>query len=170
MLNELQLSLSGLLDTAGEIIVTRAPGRLDVMGGIADYSGSLVLEMPIAEATFAAIQRNSRKCIEIRCIDRKEQRSASFRMDLADLRDEEPGSYVSARNYFAEKEGGDWASYIAGAFFVLGKELGIRFCTGASLLVASNVPIGKGVSSSAALEVSTMHAICSAYAIDRPPR
>lgn len=26
-----------------DIVVARAPGRLDVMGGIADYSGSLVL-------------------------------------------------------------------------------------------------------------------------------
>ena len=41
-----------------DIFVTRAPGRLDVMGGIADYSGSLVLEMPIAEATFVGLQRN----------------------------------------------------------------------------------------------------------------
>ena len=39
------------------LVVTRAPGRLDVMGGIADYSGSLVLQRPIAEATFAALQR-----------------------------------------------------------------------------------------------------------------
>lgn len=29
-----------------DIFVTRAPGRLDVMGGIADYSGSLVLQVP----------------------------------------------------------------------------------------------------------------------------
>ena len=29
----------------GDIFVTRAPGRLDVMGGIADYSGSLVLQV-----------------------------------------------------------------------------------------------------------------------------
>lgn len=28
-----------------EIYVARAPGRLDVMGGIADYSGSLVLQV-----------------------------------------------------------------------------------------------------------------------------
>lgn len=27
------------------MFVTRAPGRLDVMGGIADYSGSLVLQV-----------------------------------------------------------------------------------------------------------------------------
>ena len=28
------------------VYIARAPGRLDVMGGIADYSGSLVLEIP----------------------------------------------------------------------------------------------------------------------------
>src|SRR3954465_12647649 len=38
------------------LAVTRAPGRLDVMGGIADYSGALVLELPIAAATWVAAQ------------------------------------------------------------------------------------------------------------------
>ena len=37
----------------GPSFIARAPGRLDVMGGIADYSGSLVLEMPIASRAFA---------------------------------------------------------------------------------------------------------------------
>jgi len=40
-----------LFDPGEPVAVARAPGRLDVMGGIADYSGSLVLERPIAEAT-----------------------------------------------------------------------------------------------------------------------
>jgi hypothetical protein len=31
-----------------DIYVSRAPGRLDVMGGIADYSGSLVLQVTSA--------------------------------------------------------------------------------------------------------------------------
>ena len=53
-------------DPGRDVIVTRAPGRLDVMGGIADYSGSLVLEMPIAEATIAAIQTNSSSTIDSR--------------------------------------------------------------------------------------------------------
>ena len=47
------------------VTVTRAPGRLDVMGGIADYSGSLVLQRPIAEATFAALQLTDRPTIEV---------------------------------------------------------------------------------------------------------
>lgn len=33
--------------TQEEIFVARAPGRLDVLGGIADYSGSLVLQVSI---------------------------------------------------------------------------------------------------------------------------
>ncbi len=33
------------LDLQDDIYVSRAPGRLDVMGGIADYSGSLVLQV-----------------------------------------------------------------------------------------------------------------------------
>ncbi|MFK7800642.1 MAG: galactokinase family protein, partial [Anaerolineae bacterium] len=52
-------------DPDQEISFARAPGRLDVMGGIADYSGSLVLEMPIAEATLAAVQPNQTQTVEI---------------------------------------------------------------------------------------------------------
>lgn len=37
--------------------MTRAPGRLDVMGGIGDYSGCLVLQKPTAEACHVACQR-----------------------------------------------------------------------------------------------------------------
>src|SRR5215210_1868090 len=50
--------LRTLFDPRAEVFVARAPGRLDVMGGIADYSGSLVLELPIAEATLVALQRD----------------------------------------------------------------------------------------------------------------
>lgn len=37
-------------------MVARAPGRLDVMGGIADYSGSRVLQLPLAQACHVACQ------------------------------------------------------------------------------------------------------------------
>src|SRR5215475_11488796 len=52
-------------DPGESILVTRAPGRLDVMGGIADYSGSLVLELPISEAIFAALQLDSSRTITV---------------------------------------------------------------------------------------------------------
>src|SRR5688572_26624941 len=46
----------GFFDTGEPIYLTRAPGRLDVMGGVADYSGSVVLEATLAEATHCAFQ------------------------------------------------------------------------------------------------------------------
>src|SRR5438093_12688832 len=64
----------GLFDGESEIIVARAPGRLDVMGGIADYSGSLVLEMPLREATFAAFQRNASRTLRIVSLSEDPQR------------------------------------------------------------------------------------------------
>ncbi|PYS98235.1 MAG: GHMP kinase [Acidobacteria bacterium] len=163
-----QLNALSSFDPGRDVIVTRAPGRLDVIGGIADYSGSLVLEMPIAEATFAAIQRNSSGTIEITTI---EEQISTFEMPLEDLRfDDEPLDLASAKNYFAKRNDGDWVRYVAGVFFVLGKQLGVRFTEGAKIVVASRVPIGKGVSSSAALEVSVMQAVCFAHEIDIAPR
>ncbi|MCC7145377.1 MAG: hypothetical protein IT443_02945, partial [Phycisphaeraceae bacterium] len=50
-----QVKGGGLFEP-GEIWLTRAPGRLDVMGGIADYSGSLVCEMALKLAVGAAGQ------------------------------------------------------------------------------------------------------------------
>ena len=52
----------GLFDAVGEVVVARAPGRLDVMGGIADYSGSLVLEMPIREGCTLPCSRGPTAC------------------------------------------------------------------------------------------------------------
>ena len=171
LLADLPDPLRQFFETDRDIIVTRAPGRLDVMGGIADYSGSLVLEMPIAEATFAAIQKDSSQTMVIVSIDSEGNSFSTFKMCLADLtQNEEPLDLVSVRVFFAERTEGNWASYIAGVFFVLAKQLAIQFDTGARILVASRVAIGRGVSSSAALEVSAMHAVCIAYEIDVAPR
>jgi len=54
-----------LFDQENDIFVGRAPGRLDVMGGIADYSGSLVLQLPIQQAALAAVQSNHLQSVEI---------------------------------------------------------------------------------------------------------
>jgi L-arabinokinase len=94
------------------------------MGGFADYSGSLVLEMPIAEATFAAIQKNSSRTVQIVSINHDGEEFSTFEVHLADLmRDAKPLDLASARNYFAERTGGDWASYVGGIFFVRNPKL-----------------------------------------------
>lgn len=48
---------------------------------------------------------------------------------------------------------------------VLMHEQGLRYDDGLSLLLSSAVPEGKGVSSSAAVEVAVMQAVCAAYGV-----
>jgi galactokinase len=142
--------------------VSRAPGRLDVMGGIADYSGSLVLQRPIAEATWVAVQPSERPVLDILSIGRPPCTVPIETLAPAG----QPVSYAAARQMFS----GDshWAAYVAGVFLVLARERGLLL-SGARVVIDSNVPEGKGVSSSAAIETATMHAACAAFGIEIDP-
>jgi galactokinase len=44
------------------ILINRTPGRLDLMGGNDDYTGGLVFETTIREATLVAVQPRSDRC------------------------------------------------------------------------------------------------------------
>jgi galactokinase len=174
-LNKLELHPAAetrtLFDPQLELVVSRAPGRLDVMGGIADYSGSLVLELPIAEATFVALQRDDSRRLHVVSLTEDESRVLSFEMPLNDLEhDGDPIEYDEARRYFRNGTSPPWAAYVAGVFLALMREHGARFNEGARLLISSRVPEGKGVSSSAALEVSTMSAVAAAFDLEIAPR
>ena len=163
--------LRGLFDPQAAITIARAPGRLDVMGGIADYSGSLVLELPIAEATLVALQKDDARQLRIVSLVNKDQHLLSFEMPLSDLeRDGTPVSYDEAQRYFKRDQARHWAAYVAGVFLVLRRERNVRFDKGVRLLISSRVPEGKGVSSSAALEVATMSAVTAAFGIEVGPR
>src|SRR5689334_5195032 len=49
----------GLFHPDRPVYVARAPGRIDMMGGNVDYTGGLVFQATIREATWAAIQRRN---------------------------------------------------------------------------------------------------------------
>lgn len=165
LVNNPPMPLRDFFESETPIFVTRAPGRLDVMGGIADYSGSLVLEMPIAEATFCALQKTNARKLEI--ISLSENESLIFEMSLADFETgSNPIEYETARQIFSPNAENHWVAYIAGVFLVLMRERGIDFNHGAKMLISSKIPLGKGVSSSAALEVAAMQAVCAAYEIN----
>jgi galactokinase len=169
-LNELPADLHHFFSPSREVCVTRAPGRLDLMGGIADYSGSLVLQLPIASATHVALQRTTDRQLQLISLPQNaaEQRRF-FEMSLDDFYvSGEPLEYAPARARFTGDD--HWAAYAAGAFLVLIREKGEIFPEGARILIRSNVPEGKGVSSSAALEVAVMTAVAAAFNISIAPR
>jgi galactokinase len=159
---------AGFFGGPGEVIVTRAPGRIDLMGGIADYSGSLVLESTTAEAALVGLRRREDDRLRVRShgIER-EGLAPQFEMRLADLysgRRLRPTAQVAA--IFSAEPLTHWAGYLLGNFHILLREKVVpRLAHGADLLLSSSVPMGAGVASSAALEVAAMQAICVAYGI-----
>ena len=90
-------------------------------------------------------------------------------MPLALVADE-TRSYEQVRSWFDADPARHWAAYIAGVFHVLAREHDATFHEGATLFIESDVPEGKGVSSSAALEAATMEAVLAAWHLDVPPR
>ncbi|GJM90184.1 hypothetical protein PR202_ga06441 [Eleusine coracana subsp. coracana] len=152
---------SVLFDWEEDIYVARAPGRLDVMGGIADYSGSLVLQ----------VSNWVNMCGQVSFGSELSNRAPTFDMDLSDFMDgDKPISYDKAKEYFSRDPSQKWAAYVAGTVLVLMTELGVRFTDSMNILVSSSVPEGKGVSSSASVEVATMSAIAAAYGLNISPR
>lgn len=161
-----------LFDLRNELFVTRAPGRLDVMGGIADYSGSLVLQLPIREAALVALQTDDSRVLRIVSVGAEEaEREHAFELSLAAF--EQDGGwigYAEVRDLFRRDASQSWAAYVAGAFLVLMRERGVEFRRGARILLQSSVPEGKGVSSSAAVEVAVMSAVAAAFDLRLGPR
>jgi galactokinase len=137
--------------------VSRAPGRLDVMGGIADYTGSLVCELPLDRAAAVALQERDDRQVQVFSFNLfDEHKPFTFRIPLDALA---TSDVATLRREFAEP-GRHWAAYLAGCLFILHEhgfvDLRDPKHKGINLALYSTVPLGAGVSSSAAIEVATM--------------
>jgi L-arabinokinase len=160
-------SLDPTAKSSDPAFVARAPGRLDVMGGIADYSGSLVLQWPIRESTRVAVQRRADRVLHIESSDASATHIARVPLDLFDAG---RAPYERVRDWFAADRAKHWAAYVAGVFHVLAREERLPLDSGATLVIESDVPQGKGVSSSAAIEAATMEAVLAAWGLHVEPR
>jgi L-arabinokinase len=159
--------LAGFFAATTPVAFARAPGRLDVMGGIADYSGSLVLELPLSEAAFAAAQCHPEPGVRVASFDpERPDRVRQVSCSLAALLE---GGHAGARRLFQENADEHWAAYVAGVILPLAEDRASG-AGGVRILVASRVPEGKGVSSSAALEVAAFFALARAQGKDVEPR
>jgi galactokinase len=141
-----------------------APGRLDVMGGISDYSGALVLQMPLRESTEVEIVFTEEMLLTIQSCHGATD-LGTFQIGISEfLASIEEGSRF--RELFLARPHGNWAIYPAGCLAVLIKEKGFTPKNGLSITIRSSVPLGKGVSSSAAIEVATLKALSLAIGIE----
>lgn len=143
------------------VYISRAPGRLDLMGGNVDYTGGLVFESTIREATWAAAQQRTDEQIIFLNPQMKEegwQEQVSF--EFSQLSDEKAVKQLVNRSPEVR-----WTAYVLGAFYLLRKRHPQQVTLGASIYIYSEVPRNKGVSSSAAVEVAVMKAAAACYGI-----
>jgi L-arabinokinase len=75
------------------LIQATSPGRMDVMGGIADYSGSLVLQKSISQKATITIGIRNYNQLRIKSLD------ISFQNEIYIDLDELPNSYEEAQKY-----------------------------------------------------------------------
>jgi galactokinase len=128
--------------------VYRAPGRVNLIGEHTDYNEGYVLPAAIGFSCWVGIAaRDDRKLILY-----SENYGEAHEADLDEL---------------GTRRSGHWADYPLGVAWAL-REAGYRL-RGANIYIAGDVPLGAGLSSSAAIEVSTGYALLSVanHAIDR---
>jgi galactokinase len=148
-------------ESAGPIFRARAPGRLDLMGGNADYTGGLVFQATIREATSAAVQLRSDDLILLINPQMREQGWPDrVEFHLADLT-----SDATVRALVARDPNARWTGYVLGVFHLLRQRYPETVRSGVTVHIESTVPLNKGVSSSAAVEVAVMKAAVAAYGL-----
>lgn len=114
----------------------KAHGRVNLIGEHTDYNGGFVLPTCIPQCTR----------VHLRARDDRRVRIAS----LGVPRDESLFEFELG----SEKVGSHWSDYVQGVTFVLAREG--KKLSGFDCLIESDVPMGSGLSSSAALEVSLL--------------
>ncbi len=145
--------------TAKPIYISRAPGRLDLMGGNVDYTGGLVFQATIREATWAAAQRrDDGRIVFWNPQMEREGWLDRVEFELASLTDD-----ATVRRQVNSSPQVRWTAYVLGVFHFLRGKYPREVRNGASVYIESEVPLNKGVSSSAAVEVAVMKAVAAAY-------
>lgn len=143
------------------IFISRAPGRLDLMGGNDDYTGGLVFESTIREATYAAAQLRDDRFVVLKNPDvGKAGWQADVRISLDELTDTE-----KVRLFVNSMPSVRWTAYVLGNIHFLLKKYPERIQSGICIYMESTIPFNRGVSSSAAIEVAVMKSAAAAYGI-----
>jgi galactokinase len=116
-------------------IISSAPGRVNLIGEHVDFLDGFVLPFAISNATTVAIARNTENKIRCASIQKK---GAVSTIDCANI---------------APKSGEAWTRYPIGVLWSL------EIDSGLDILVDGQVPLGAGLSSSAALECAVATAM-----------
>ena len=116
-------------------LIAAAPGRVNLIGEHIDYSEGFVLPFAIKDRTTAAIRKRDDSTVRIASAQRRNK------VVTVDINNVKPGLK------------GEWERYALAVLWSMGVK------TGVDLLIDGHVPLGAGLSSSAALECSVATAV-----------
>jgi galactokinase len=160
LLNKPNSDASGFASffAAGEVWIARVPARLDVMGGIADYSGANVCEAVLGTGVLMALQPRNDRTLRIRTMHAGiKALPVETRLPLDVFKSGEGlAGYAEVRAFCQANPLANWAAYIVGSIFTLLKEEPVKLPYGFNLLLLSAVPMNVGIGSSAAVEIGTL--------------
>ena len=157
LLRRIRAELADAFHADRPIRLSRAPGTLDVIGGIAEYTGSLVCRMTLDRAAVIALQKRTDRQLQIFSFNLlDDHKPFTLRVPLEALA-KNPVEVL--RKEFAEP-GRSWATHLAGCLHVLHERGLIDLCNpkihGLNLAVLNTIPTDVGIGSSAAIQVATM--------------
>ena len=130
--------------------VWSAPGRVNIIGEHVDYQDGLCLPMAISHRCFAAAARTPTNRLRLRSVQ------------------DETVLDIDARTLSPETVTG-WPAYVAGVLWALGSRISGASTRGMDILIDGQVPLGAGLSSSAALECSAAEAIDDLLSLGTEP-
>jgi len=126
--------------------VAEAPGRVNLIGEHLDYNDGLVLPVAIDRSLLVAYAQRADATVRVASLDYDEE------------------SCFALEGPISRDEAQPWSNYVRGAIDVALRE-GFSGC-GLDLAVTGDVPVGAGLSSSAALEVATLGAMRAAWGLE----
>ncbi len=129
-------------------LFTQAPGRVNILGEHTDYNDGFVF--PAAIDRYLSIAAAPREDEDVRAYSLDFQQESRFSLGSLEYSNEAP-----------------WSNYLRGVFQqYLKKEYRPR---GVDLVLSGNVPVGAGLSSSAALEVAVAETLRVLFQLDITP-
>jgi len=137
--DQLRSDFSKRFGRGGPVLLIRAPGRVNLIGEHTDYNDGFVLPIATEQAVWVAAAPRSDRLV----------RAHSTAVDQT--------VEVPLEQHSPPTVGQEWSNYLRGVVAML-LSAGCRL-EGADLLIDSDVPVGGGLSSSAALEVGLAKAM-----------
>jgi galactokinase len=159
------------VDQARPRVVVRAPGRLDCMGGMADFSGTLALQMPIARSVHVAAGRRDDQKVHINSLGWSNNCELSCYEWPLNWFYQSDGEFVTPAVLASRLQECPWARHVAGVCLALLESGEIpHFGGGMTLVYQSDIPPGTGLASSAALQVATAKALACLFGAELDAR